>query len=137
MNPQWLELLYRSFDESLDEGQLARLENALSSSPELRAEKKRIEATRNLMSSHAARSFKPFFVARVMQRIQAETAGQDDFFESLIWIFRRLALVGALTVVILFASALWFGKASSVATLFGMPQVTIEDTLQLDTPLEE
>jgi hypothetical protein len=40
-------------------------------------------------------------------------------------------------VLLLFASALLTGRASSLSTLFGMPQVTIEDTLQLDTQLED
>jgi anti-sigma factor RsiW len=137
MKPKLLDLLYRSFDGVLSETERADLENALARSPELREEKKRLEAMRRLVASGTARSFKPFFAARVLQRINAMAGQQEDFFESLIWMFRRVALAGALTVMLLFASALLTGRAASISTLFGMPQVTIEDTLQLDAQLED
>ncbi len=137
MKSDWLNLLLRSFDGDLSQNERAELETALQNSPELREEKKSLEAVRGMIASGAVRKFKPFFAARLMQRIQSETAQREDFFESLIWMFRRIALAGALTVILLFASALLTGRAPSLSTLFGMPQVTIEDTLQLDTQLEE
>lgn len=136
MKSNWMDLLFRFFDGELSANEREELETALQNSPELREEKKQLAAVRELIASGAVRKFQPFFAARVMQRIQAETS-EEDFFESLIWMFRRVALAGALTVILLFASALLTGRASSLSTLFGMPQVTIEDTLQLDTQLED
>lgn len=136
MKSDW-DLLIRSFDGAPAASERAELERALQNSPELREEKKHLEVVRGMIAKNAVRKFKPFFAARVRQRIQAETSLQEDFFESLIWMFRRVALAGALTVILLFASALLTGRASSLSTLFGMPQVTIEDTLQLDTQLED
>lgn len=137
MKPDWVNLLIRSFDSDLSKNERTELENALQNSLELREEKKRLETVRGMVARNSARSFKPFFAARVMQRINAATNQQEDFFESLSWMFRRVVLAGALTVILLFASALLTGRASSISTLFGMPQVTIEDTLQLDAQLED
>jgi len=137
MKPEWIDLLIRSFDSDLSRNERAELGAALQNSPELRNEKTRLESIRGIIASSAVRSFKPFFATRVMQRIDAETNDQEDFFESLIRMFRRVALASALAVILLFASALLTGRTSSFSTLFGMPQVTIEDTLQLDVQLED
>ncbi len=131
MKPDWVNLLIRSFDSKLSKNERAELENALQNSQELREEKKRLETMRGVIARSADRSFKPFFAARVMRRIDA-AANQQEFIESLSWMFRRVVLAGALSVILLFASALLTGRASSFSTLFGMPQVTIEDTLQLE-----
>ena len=137
MNNKVLDLLYRSFDAMLSKEEETLLSQALSASPELREEKKRIEATRRVVSEDAARSFKPFFSARVMRKIYKERLTQDDFFESLVWIFRRIALAGGLVVFLLFANSLLSERGLSLDSLMGMPQVTLEDSYELTNPIVE
>ena len=137
MNNKILELLYRSFDAMLSKEEKTLLSQALSSSPELREEKKRIEQTRRIVSEDAERSFRPFFSARVMQQINKERLTQDDFFESLVWIFRRIALAGGLAVILLFANNLLSERKLSLDSLMGMPQITLEDSFELDNLIVE
>lgn len=137
MNHKILELLYRSFDAMLSKEEETLLSQALSSSAELREEKKIIEATRRVVSEEAERSFKPFFSARVMWRINTESLTQDDFFDSLVWIFRRIALAGGLAVFLLFANSLLSERHLSLDSLMGMPQITLEDSYELDNPIVE
>jgi len=137
MNNKILELLYRSFDAMLSQEEKTLLSQALSSSPELREEKKRIEETRRIVSEDAERTFKPFFSTRVMRKINTESLTQDDFFESLVWIFRRIALAGGLSVILLFANSLLSERDLSLDSLMGMPQITLEDSFELDNLIVE
>ncbi len=137
MNNKVLELLYRSFDAMLSKEEETLLSQALSSSPELREEKKRIEKTRRIVAEDAERSFKPFFSTRVTQKINTESLTHDDFFESLVWIFRRIALAGGLAVILLFANSLLSERDLSLDSLMGMPQITLEDSFELDNLIVE
>lgn len=133
MNERLLELLYRSFDDNLGEQESQELSQALAHSAELRGLKRRLTETRAAIADTAERSFKPFFAARVLQR----TTKREEFSGSLVWAFRRVALAGVFALLLLIANNLWAAKSFSWETLLGMPQLTLEDTLQLNTLLEE
>ncbi len=137
MNEMLLDLLYRSFDEELSKEEQIMLDKALASSLELNKEKDRIAEMRKAIAENAERSFKPFFSARVMQRIKADETEQDDFFTSLVWTFRRFAIIGAITIILLLANSILVDKSISIDTALAMPQLTLEDTWQLDIMLEE
>lgn len=142
MNKKALELLYRSLDGKLSGEEQRQLEEALADSPELRKEKERIMAIRSAISASAARSFRPFFAERVMRRITSageKRRSAEVFFESLQYAFRRVAVVGAMVIVILAAYNFLKTGDVSVAGVFGMPQETLEEVLEspFDSTLEE
>jgi anti-sigma factor RsiW len=140
MDQKILDLLYRSFDGQLLPEEQQRLEEALASSKQLRDEKERIVALRKTISGNAAQSFEPFFAERVMQRITAEMEQKletvEDFFNSLLWSFRRVALTGAIAVLLLFANNLLRADDLSLDSLLAMPQLTIEDTWAINDLIE-
>lgn len=140
MDQKVLDLLYRSFDGKLTPEEQRGLDKALAASKQLREEKEKITASRKIISGTAATSFEPFFAERVMQRIQAEREAVsevgEDFFGSLMWSFRRIALAGAIAVLLLLANNIIQGGEISLNSLLAMPQLTIEDTLVLNNPLE-
>jgi hypothetical protein len=137
MNQEMLDLLYRSFDSELMKSEQEQLQQALAASPELRAEKQQIVATRERLQKGAADAFKPFFLTRLNATLHRGQQQQEEFFSSLKWSFRLVSLVGALTVVFLFAYSSVSEQTISVDSLLGMPQVTLEDTWQLDILSEE
>lgn len=103
MNPKMLELLYKSFDASLTPNEQEELERALIDSEQLREEKEKLTQMRESISSTAKNSFNPFFANRVMQRItsQKKESNEELFFESLISLFRPMAIAAVLLVVVL------------------------------------
>ncbi len=137
MNERLLELLYRSFDDELTKEEQRELVEALSFWPELREEKKRITEMRQMIASEAVRSFKPFFSNRVMRRLKEKTTTGEDFFESLLWAFRRIALAGALALLLLIANNVLTERSASLNSLLRMPQLSLEDVWQLDNPVLE
>ena len=142
MNKKALELLCKSFDSELSREEKRQLEEALADSSELRQEQERIAAMRESISTGAARSFRPFFAERVMNRIASLDEvknGAQQFFESLQFAFRRVAVVGATAIVLLAAYNFIRTGEISVAGAFGLPQETLEDVLEspFDTTLEE
>lgn len=140
MDQKVLELLYRSFDGQLTPAEQERLDEALRHSQPLREEKEKIAAMRQAVSGSAAQSFQPFFAERVVQRIQAERKPQaesgEDFFGSLAWSFRRIALAGTIAVLLLLAGSVIQRGEISLNSVLAMPQLTIEDTVVLHNPLE-
>ena len=115
----------------------AELDKALAASPELQEEKKRLSEMRQMISESAERKFKPFFSARVMRRIEASQRQQEDFFGSLVWAFRFFAMVGAVAIVLFFALNSKLAEELSIDSILGLPQLSIEDTWQLENLTEE
>ncbi len=136
MESRLLELLYRSFDDRLSPDEQQELDAALAASEELQKEKERISALRSAVSSSGSASFEPFFADRVIQRIHSEknqqSNGVENFFESLLWAFRRIAIAGAVAVILLFAANLSQGKELSLDSALAMPQLTLEDAWELE-----
>jgi anti-sigma factor RsiW len=142
MNKKASELLYRSFDGELSKQERRQLKDALADSPELREERERIAAMRDSIASSAARSFRPFFAERVMHRITSlgkARNGAQQFLESLQFVFRRVAVVGATAILVLVAYNFIRSGEISVAGAFGLPQGTLEEILEspFNATLEE
>jgi hypothetical protein len=137
MNQKMLDLLHRSFDQALTDAEQAELDARLADSPELRNQQQRLIDIRNLLQDGAADSFKPFFAARLMNKLKDVRTKQEDFFGSLVWSCRLIGLTGALTVVALFAYNSIEEKSISLDALLGLPAITLEDTWQLDILGEE
>ena len=137
MNERIVHLLNRSFDDQLTEQEQSALTKALSQSSELREEKRRIEDVRKAVAENAERSFKPFFAARVMRRIEGQEQSSEDFVGALAWAFRRFALGGTIAILLLIAQNLILQGNRSLDAMLDLPQLTLEDTLQLDDFVEE
>lgn len=133
MNKKILGLLYRSFDDDLEEKEQKQLAEALENSKALRQEKEEISAQRQTVSSSAAHSFKPFFMERVMERINlaGEKNGLEIFYETLKAVFRRFAIIGAVLLIALILYNLGTGDSLSMDKAFYVSDLTFEEILQL------
>lgn len=136
MNNKLQDLLYRSFDTALSPEEQAQLDQALASDRELQEEKRLLEEMRLMISKNAELKFKPFFSAKVMQKIRAQPLKGDDFISSLVWSFRLTAIAATAVVLILFAHNSIIRKDISIDALLSMPQTSIEETWELELPGE-
>lgn len=136
MKPELLELLYRSFDMELTAEQKKELDLALAESEQLRDEKERLLRLRSSLAASRG-EFKPFFEARVLERIRSELPelALDRMVESLAVMFRRVALAGAFCALILAAVNLIGSDDFSVGALFAMQDEPAEEIFQ--TPYEQ
>jgi len=137
MNDKLLQLLIRSFDAKLSQEEQDLLHQALTSSPELLREKKRIINMRKRLLNSGEHKFKPFFSARVMQKIKPSQSPEEEFANSLTWAFRMFATAGAVAIILLFSINSKLGKETSLNSIFNIPTITLENTWQLDNLLEE
>ncbi len=128
-----LELLYRSFDDDLSEKEQDLLEKALEDSEELRLERAKIIEQRQAISGSAAPSFKPYFVEKVMQRIDSlsDKNGLEKFYETFKAMFRRFAIAGAVILIALVIYNLRIGENISSEEIFYASDVTIEEIREL------
>lgn len=130
-----LRLLYRSFDDNLDETEQQKLAEALRNSGELREEKRQIEMQRNaILQSGSGLSFKPFFAERVMNRISGEEKKEnyaEIFFEALFSLFKRVALIGAAACIAIIAYNLAKGESLKADDALYVSQVTYEEILEM------
>ena len=129
-----LKLLYRSFDDELNLEETEQLDRALKDSEEIRKEKEQILAQRRALEESSAPSFKPFFAERVMNRI--ETLGQkkngfESFYETLLLMFRRFAIVGAAILLLLLIYNIQTGDILSSEEIMFASDFTFEKILNL------
>ena len=133
MEERMRELLYRSLDGELSPGEREDLDAALAGSAELRREQEELVAMRGLVKRSAAQSFGPFFAERVVNTIRSEReeeASGARFFDSLLYAFRRVALVGAAIAVFLLIYNFNQGGSLSVASALGTDEdAGIEEVL--------
>ena len=132
MNDKILKLLYRSFDEPLTPAEKLFLDNALKQHRELREEKERISALREKVSRNGSQSFKPFFAERVMQRISRSeygTSGQEVFWDSLVTMFRPVAIGAAIILLVIMTYNIKKSDHLSFAAAFASQEVTLEDAI--------
>jgi len=109
VNRKLLKLLYRSLDVELAEKQRRRLEARLADSEELRRERDRILALRKAITESSSRTFRPGFAGRTLARVrsgQPTRTAEDLFFESFKSVFRHIAVVSAVLLVVLAAYSL-------------------------------
>jgi hypothetical protein len=127
------DLLYESFDRELAPDERKRLDDALKSSDTLRHKKNMLEKMRRqLTSAGADASFRPFFADRVMRAIHSQNETKtsvDPFWESLIGIFRPVAISVAIAVIVLLSYNIWRSQSISLASVLGEPDISFEQAL--------
>ncbi len=98
-----LRLLYKSFDAELSAKEEQILKQAFGECKDLEHTKQTLHAIRNGLADGAAGGFHPFFADKVMHKINNRNREirKVYFFESLRAAFRRVALAGALAILIL------------------------------------
>jgi hypothetical protein len=134
MNKTTLKLLYRSFDDELNPEEKEHLDRALKESEELRKEKEQILAHRRALEESETISFKSLFAERVMNRIDKlgpKHNGFESFYETLILMFRRFAIVGAAILLLLLIYNLQTGNILSTEEIMFASDFTFEEILNL------
>lgn len=129
------ELLIRYRDGDLPDESIAEVEARLRSDPELRSRWESLQGIATLLEEGAARSFEPFFAARVVAGLRKSDslAPVEGLYEGLRWIFARVA-VACLVVMLGIGtySALDGGYGGSVVdSMLGLPEPTLETALTL------
>ena len=130
MSDHIIDLLYQSFDRELSEDEVKQLEAALSDSAELRDEKARIEKLRNIFADAPAEKFSPYFAQKVMNKIkysEQPDSETEHFMDELMYVFRRIAFVGAACAIFLLAYNFIVFDQISLSAIFGIPEVTLEE----------
>lgn len=134
MDKKILKLLYRSFDDELNERERKQLDEALKVSKELQKEREQILAQRQALSESSAPSFEPLFPERVMSRIDSlgrKKNGFESFYDALLFMFRRLAIVGAAILLILLIYNLQTSDILSSEEILYASDFTFEKILNL------
>lgn len=129
-------LLYLSFDTQLEVNESRQLDQALAHSSDLRDERESIIQLRQSIHQSAVHQFDPFFASRVMQKIYTISRATEDFFTSLVWSFRRVAIPGLTCLILLVGhNFIQTGKINA-ETFLSLPQLTLEETWTLEDLLE-
>lgn len=134
MDKKILKLLYRSFDDELNEKERKKLEEAMKESKELQKEREQILAQRHALAESSAPSFKPHFSNRVMDRIEMlgqKKNGFESFYETLLLMFRRFAIIGAAILLLLLIYNLQTGDILSTNEIMFASDFTFEEILNL------
>ncbi len=103
MDENILELLYCSFDSKLSQDEQIKLNHALEKSKELQSHKEEMLKIRNSLRSDNPQKFGYLFADRVMKKIKnLEEKSKDElFFDSIISIFRPIAIAATFLLVFL------------------------------------
>lgn len=134
MNKKMHRFLYRSFEDRLSEKEQTILGEALERSLELRLEKERVQQQREMLSQGAAHSFGPDFADRVMGRLDGADIGANGwelFYATLVSLFRRFAIAGAVTLLVLLFYNLSLGDKLSSEEIFFASDAAHEELRQL------
>jgi len=129
------ELLIRYRDGDLPAESIAEVAARLRSDPELRSRWESLQGIATLLEQGAARSFQPFFAARVVAGLRRSDslAQVESLYEGLRWIFARVAVASVVVMLGIGAySALDGGYGGSVVdSMLGLPEPTLETALTL------
>ena len=98
-----LDLVYRSIDSSLISGEQIQLDTALRNDPDLRAEYERLVWLRSLVEEQNSPSIREGFSNRVMNRLSLAPMSTTvlEFQDLLAFMFRRVAVVASVAVILL------------------------------------
>lgn len=111
----------------LDVASEQRLRDAMERSPDLQSRLDQLRRLDAMMSTSAASSFGPYFADRVMRRIAGTaTEAKTAFYETMQWVFLRLAAASVLVVIGLGTYNALQGQgletsSSTVEAIFGLP----------------
>ncbi len=132
-------LLLRSLLGELDEQEQQKVQRALKENPELQREYAELKQTRQRLGQDPV-EFRPFFAERVVNRIKAEsTRVQEDFLSAFSYMFRRVAVAGAvLGLFLLIVNLSQPGSAFSVQD-YAVTQLSLDEVAYpgFSTSLEE
>ncbi len=136
MDKKAKKLLYRSFDEELSSFEKTILEKALVGSEELRNEKTKIEQLRRALSQNADVSFGPMFAERVANRLSPPQKFGNEleaYYEAFNTLFKKIALAGAVTMLVLVSYNLTIGDQMQVTEeeAFFASDITYEEVSTL------
>lgn len=124
-----LELLFRSFDGVLSQNEQAQLDDALKKSKKLQDERDRIAQLRFIISKSSSQRFDPFFAEKVMRRLREAETTQETFWDSLIYVFRPVAIAATILIITLISFNLIKSGDISVASAFAESEITLEQAL--------
>ena len=131
MHQRIIRLLYRSFDDQLTDIEERQLQEALLESRDLRDAKVRLQRLRGDISAIQVPPGRPFLAERVLHRVHVATAMSnlhERFWESLFYMFRRVAVATAVGVIILIGFYI-----ANEGIVFANNEVVIEDIIESDT----
>jgi len=127
-------LLYRSFDEDLSDAEKSNLEKALEVSEELRKDMAEIHRQRQALSQNEGVSFEPMFAERVINRLSSPPVlenGLEAFYETFKNMFRKIAIAGAVTMLVLISYNLTIGDQVTEEEAFFASDITYEELSRL------
>ena len=103
MDEKILELLYRSFDSDLKPDEQKQLKDVLENSEELQLQEDEILKMRSSIKQTESQSFGYMFADKVMQQIKGieEKSTDEQFFDSIISVFRPIAIAATFLLVFL------------------------------------
>lgn len=128
------DLLYRSLDDELRLEERRILDKALKESEELRHEWEQIKAQRLAITESSPASFGILFPERVMSRIESlgqKKNGFESFYDTLLLVFRRFAIIGAAILLLLLIYNFKAGDALSTDEIFYASDAAIEKIIDL------
>jgi len=134
MEKRVLKHLVRSLDSTLRKKDRKRLDRALAESPDLRRQKAEILSLRQAIAEESARSFRPGFEDRVMNRIRSAPAvpnGIEAKIQSYRWVFGRLAAVSVFVLIVLITVILVQDGLIPKEAVFYVSDTTISRILQV------
>ena len=121
--------MLRALAGELTAHERAAFERTLATDDALRAEWERLQKVSGLLRESRADSFRPFFAARVAQRIKSQR--EESLTDAFVWLFRPLAPV-AIALVAFLALSNWNERelvgddASFLAAIFAAVPATPE-----------
>lgn len=134
MDKKAKKLLYRSFDKDLSSVEKHILEKALERSELLRQEKAEIDQQRRDLSQSGDETFGPMFAERVINRLfspQKSENGLEAFYEAFKSAFRKIAVAGAIAMVVLISYNLTLGDQVTEEEAFFASDITYEELSRL------
>lgn len=147
MNTPNDERLLRLLDGTLTPEEKTRLHDDLARSPALRAELDDLKALRSLLQTtvraSSEQALKPFFADRLIRRLApagtrlAATAPDEEFFGSLLRLFRPVALAGLL-LILGFAlynvtlADVYDAEPTTTEAVLGLPPMTLATAYTLN-----
>jgi len=124
MDKEILDLLHRSFDETLSGDEKHRLQQALAASSEIRKEQQRLRLMRQKIRQSAATTFGEGFTKKVMDALQNE---EDLFFHMFLRFVRPTAIAAAILLTGIIAFNLSRADYISWENALGISQTSIEE----------
>lgn len=132
-----IDTMLRLLRGELSELETRKVRDAIAEDPTIAAEFRHIQRMESLLKENAADSFGPYFSDRVMKRIMSKAAaGRSAFYESLQWVFLRLAVASVIAVVGFGVYSAIDARESELASntieaVFGLPSADLESLFYL------